>query len=66
MDSNDLEKYCDHAIKNGATSAMQISPLSVVTAPWVRLKCQFGCNGYNYGHCWPAPYAHPRRDEKGP
>ena len=30
-----------------------ILPSSVVTAPWVRLKCQFGCDGYNYGYCCP-------------
>jgi predicted metal-binding protein len=25
----------------------------VVTAPWVRLKCQFGCPGYDRGYCCP-------------
>ncbi|MFB3881070.1 MAG: DUF2284 domain-containing protein [Armatimonadota bacterium] len=23
-----------------------MSPATVITAPWVRLKCQFGCGGY--------------------
>ncbi len=41
----DLEKYCSLAIKAGAAHAKQIHPSSVVTAPWVRLKCQFGCPG---------------------
>ena len=50
---NDLEKYCVLAVEAGATHAKQIHPSSVVTAPWVRLKCQFGCPGYGRGHCCP-------------
>ncbi|MGB6066977.1 MAG: DUF2284 domain-containing protein [Desulfomonilaceae bacterium] len=50
---NDLEKYCSLAIEAGAAHAKQIHPSSVVTAPWVRLKCQFGCPGYGRGHCCP-------------
>ncbi len=49
----DLQKYCTLAIERGATHAKQIHPNSVVTAPWVRLKCQFGCPGYGKGHCCP-------------
>lgn len=49
----DLEKYCLRAIKEGATHAKPISPQSVMTAPWVRLKCQFGCPGYARGYCCP-------------
>lgn len=49
----DLEKYCIRAVEAGATHAKQIHPSSVVTAPWVRLKCQFGCPGYGRGHCCP-------------
>jgi predicted metal-binding protein len=50
---SDLEKYCSLAIEAGATHAKQIHPSSVVTAPWVRLKCQFGCPHYGQGHCCP-------------
>ena len=50
---NDLKKYCQTAIEGGATHAKQIHPKSVVTAPWVRLKCQFGCPGYGKGYCCP-------------
>lgn len=50
---NDLEKYCEMAIERGASHARQIYPGSVVTAPWVRLKCQFGCPHYGRGHCCP-------------
>ena len=49
----DLEKYCQAAIEGGATHAKQIHPDSVVTAAWVRLKCQFGCPGYDKGYCCP-------------
>jgi predicted metal-binding protein len=49
----DLEKYCSVAIKAGASHAKQIHPSSVVTEPWVRLKCQFGCPGYGKRHCCP-------------
>ena len=49
----DLKKYCLTAIEAGATHAKQIHPSSVVTAPWVRLKCQFGCPGYGRGLCCP-------------
>jgi len=52
-DSSDLKKYCDMATRGGATHAKPIRPGSVVTAPWVRLKCQFGCPGYGKGHCCP-------------
>jgi len=49
----DLEEYGLRAIKGGATHAKQILPDSVVTAPWVRLKCQFGCPGHGNSHCCP-------------
>jgi predicted metal-binding protein len=32
--------------KAGVKAAKMISPSDVATAPWVRLKCQFGCDGY--------------------
>ena len=53
MNGNDLKKYADHALKGGATSVIQIHPSSVVTAAWVRLKCQFGCGGYDQSYCCP-------------
>jgi predicted metal-binding protein len=33
--------------KSGVIDAKIISPREVVTAAWVMLKCQFGCDGYN-------------------
>ena len=32
--------------KAGVKAVKMISPSDVATAPWVRLKCQFGCDGY--------------------
>jgi predicted metal-binding protein len=43
----DLERLSEEAVKLGATEAKPIRTGSVVTAEWVRLKCQFGCGGYN-------------------
>lgn len=53
MKTNDLKKYFDLALQGGATSLKLIKPSSVVTAPWVRWKCQFGCGGYDYSYCCP-------------
>jgi predicted metal-binding protein len=51
--ADDLINYCEQATKGGASHAKPIHPASVVTAPWVRLKCQFGCPGYGKSHCCP-------------
>lgn len=53
MNDVDLEKYCVGAVEKGATHAKQIYPNSIVTAPWVRLKCQFGCPNYDKSYCCP-------------
>lgn len=53
--NGDLEGYCSRAQAQGATGARVIAPESVVTAAWVRMKCQFGCPGYGKGYCCP-PY----------
>ncbi|MFC2018837.1 DUF2284 domain-containing protein [Chloroflexota bacterium] len=49
----DIEKYCKLAVERGATHAKQVSPDSVVTAPWVRWKCQFGSRHYGRSYCCP-------------
>jgi len=53
MTDQDLEKYCVKASEGGATETKQIHPGSVVTAPWVRLKCQTRCRGYGKSYCCP-------------
>ena len=42
----ELEPYLAKLKKSGATYARVISASRVVTADWVRLKCQFGCGAY--------------------
>jgi predicted metal-binding protein len=41
------------AVELGAAEAKIIDAATVATAPWVRLKCQFGCGGYNSSYCCP-------------
>ena len=38
-----LNRFLERAIELGAKEAKIISAQSVVTAPWVRAKCQYGC-----------------------
>jgi predicted metal-binding protein len=42
-------------------AAKIVRPTDVVTAPWVRLKCQFGCDGY--GQCLTCPPYSPTPDQ---
>jgi predicted metal-binding protein len=49
----ELEHFVAHARELGAEDAKVIDAASIVTAPWVRLKCQFGCGGYNSSLCCP-------------
>ena len=53
ISSDDLGRYCEKAVQTGFTHAKPVRPASVVTAPWVRLKCQFGCPGYGLSLCCP-------------
>ncbi|HOK05822.1 MAG TPA: DUF2284 domain-containing protein [Syntrophales bacterium] len=52
METKDLERYCRAAEGFGATAAKVIDPRTVVTAPWVRFKCLFGCQ---YRHRYSCP-----------
>jgi predicted metal-binding protein len=51
-----LEGYCKRAIERGMDGAKVIDPRSIVTAEWVRMKCQFGCPGFG-GRLSCPPYA---------
>ncbi|MBP7146894.1 MAG: DUF2284 domain-containing protein [Acidobacteria bacterium] len=44
------------ALGSGARGAKLIAPATVVTAAWVRWKCQFGCDGYGTSRMCP-PHA---------
>ena len=59
--NTNLEKYCDRALAFGLTHAVVIDPASVVTAAWVRLKCQFGCSHYGETYSCP-PYSPTHRE----
>jgi len=48
-----VEFYCREALEMGVDEARMIDPHSVVTAEWVRMKCQFGCPGFGLSHCCP-------------
>lgn len=50
---NPFEVYCTKALEMGVDGAKIIDPASIVTAEWVRLKCQFGCPGYGMRLCCP-------------
>lgn len=49
-------KYIKKAKEMGARQVKIIPAKSIVTAEWVRLKCQFGCDGYGQGLTCP-PYS---------
>lgn len=52
----DLEQFCKMARELGATDAKIISTKNVVTAEWVRWKCQYGCGLYGQ-HLTCPPYS---------
>lgn len=45
--------YIVQALRAGALEAKIIRARNVVTAEWVRLKCQFGCDGFGKRLCCP-------------
>lgn len=51
--STQLEVFCALAVERGASHARVVLPDTVITAPWVRLKCQFGCPGYGRNYTCP-------------
>lgn len=57
----DLSGFIQRACELGAVDAKVIDPVSIITAAWVRIKCHFGCGGYNKGLCCP-PFT-PTPDE---
>jgi len=47
------EKYLGKAKELGVKDARIIPAKSIITAEWVRMKCQFGCGGYGRRLCCP-------------
>ena len=48
-----LKPYAAIALKEGVDDALVVETTKVFTAPWVRMKCQFGCAGYGERLCCP-------------
>ena len=48
-----LAPYMKMALERGTDHAVAVETSRVVTAPWVRMKCQFGCTGYGESLCCP-------------
>ena len=57
----DLKKFCQLAKKLGAKEAKIISTKDVFTSPWVRIKCQYGCD--LYGKCLTCPPYSPTPEQ---
>ncbi len=55
------EKYIKRAKNMGVKDAIIIPSNSVVTAEWVRVKCQYGCGGY--GRSLTCPPASPTPEQ---
>ncbi len=52
------------AVTFGAESARLIRTSTIATAPWVRLKCQYGCDGYGTSLCCPPHTPTPDQTRK--
>jgi predicted metal-binding protein len=48
-----MDRYIAKALEAGIDHAIVIETSKVYTAPWVRMKCQFGCARYGQSHCCP-------------
>ena len=48
------------ALKRGAIEAKSVSVRSIVTAPWVRLKCTYGCDLFGTSPCCPPKTPTPK------
>jgi predicted metal-binding protein len=51
----------DTILSQGAQGARKVDPKGVVTAEWVRLRCQYGCSGY--GRCLTCPPHSPTPEQ---
>lgn len=59
-----LAAFVRRAHELGAVGAKGIRADSIVTAPWVRLKCQFGCGGWASSLCCPPHTPTPEETAK--
>lgn len=56
-----LEPYLRRALEGGADHALVVRTSDVITAPWVRMKCQFGCANFGRSLCCPPTTPEPER-----
>jgi predicted metal-binding protein len=61
MKRDELGKYWRKVIKGKSADAKVIDPASVVTAPWVRLKCKYGCEMFGREYCCPPETPSPEQ-----
>ena len=61
MAKNPWKEVEDMILSHGAEGVRKINPRQVPTAEWVRLKCQFGCGGYE--QCLTCPPYAPTPDQ---
>jgi predicted metal-binding protein len=59
-----LNSYITISLEKGIYHAVAIETSKVYTAPWVRMKCQFGCPGYAQSLCCP-PYTPAPQEMRG-
>jgi predicted metal-binding protein len=59
-----LGVYCQKALEMGFHGAKVIEPRSIVTAEWVRMKCQYGCTGFGMSLCCPPHTPTPEMTRK--
>lgn len=54
MPPKPLDTYLQLIKESGATWAKEVPASQIVTAPWVRFKCRYGCDGWSASrHCPP-------------
>jgi predicted metal-binding protein len=59
-----LDRLVKLAIRLGAVNAKVIRTSTVTTAAWVRMKCKYGCDGYNSSLCCPPHTPTPEETRK--
>jgi predicted metal-binding protein len=59
-----VEDYCKKALEMEMDGAKVIDTRSIVTAEWVRMKCQFGCHNFGLSHCCPPRTPTPDQTRK--
>jgi predicted metal-binding protein len=60
----DMKRLVLRSLELGAMSAKIVKAATIVTAAWVRIKCQFGCGGYNSNHCCPPATPTPEETQE--